>query len=490
MKHFTRILFILALAGSTMYAGEFKVNGVYTSWAQSQHAFTFDPDVYDDNYVVQMLRFNVQGIANENLKFVTRLDIAQGWWGVDNSLRSVQRTQTGGGSALFDYKDTNFLVHIDQAYLHFNVPNMPVTARVGRMWYGLGNKIMIDNNYDGIQLDFNDVLGENISVGWAKVSEGGDNVSDIQKGGVDNRDADLFTLNFSNNVNNFSYNAYGFFYNDASMKDNNAYVPDHLQFFKTRFSPQISQLTAIGLSGTYKQGKLTIDGEVDYLMGKDDIDNAEHGLDTKKPDLWDKNDGDLSGYNVYLKGNYAATDKVAVGGVLGMGSGDDDLTEGKGNVNKLRTSGFFYITEIWEDSIMPDEEGITPQGLGAPNVRGYRELENTTALQVNTTLKPFPKFSAFFSYTYLMATQPIKEWMAVDTNGDGFNDSVQFGDEDATDIGMEVDFNFGYKLYEELGVNLRGGYFMPGDAALYLINGHTNSDDAAWEVKGMITYKF
>ncbi|NIX57622.1 MAG: hypothetical protein GWN14_17295, partial [candidate division Zixibacteria bacterium] len=57
--------------------------------------------------------------------------------------------------------------------------------------------------------------------------------------------------------------------------------------------------------------------------------------------------------------------------VGGRGSGDDDVTGGDGNVNKLRTSGFFYITEIWEDSIMPDEEGITPQGLGAPNVRGY-----------------------------------------------------------------------------------------------------------------------
>jgi hypothetical protein len=394
MKHVTVIFLILFILCTSLSAVDFKVNGVYTSWAQSQHAFTFDEDVYDDNYVVQMLRFNVQGIANENLKMVTRLDIAQGWWGVDNSLRSVQRTNTGGGSALFDFKDTNFLVHIDQAYIDFKIPDLPINARVGRMWYGLGNKIMVDNNYDGIQLDFNDILGENISLGWAKVSEGGDNISDLQMGTVDNRDANLFTLNFANKVNNFSYNAYGFYYNDASMKDNNAFVPDHLQFFKTRFSPQISQLTAVGLSGTYKKGKLNIEGEFDYLMGKDDIDNAAHGTITKKLDLWDKNDGDLSGYNLYLKGNYTATDKVAVGGVFGMGSGDDDLTSGKGNVNKLRTSGFFYITEIWEDSIMPDEEGITPQGLGAPNVRGYRELENTTAIQLNTTLKPLPKFSA------------------------------------------------------------------------------------------------
>ena len=52
--------------------------------------------------------------------------------------------------------------------------------------------------------------------------------------------------------------------------------------------------------------------------------------------------------------------------VFGRGSGDEDYGSGEGNINRLKTMGFFYLTEVWEDSIMPDEEGITPQGLGAP----------------------------------------------------------------------------------------------------------------------------
>ena len=491
------ILLLISVLACGSFATDFKVNGVYTAWGQSQHAFTFNKDSYDDNYVVQMLRFKVQGIANENLKFVTRLDIAQGWWGVDNSLRTVERwgksyTNKFGGSNLFDFKDTNFLVHVDQAYVDFNIPKTSIGARVGRMWYGLGNKIMVDNNYDGIQIDVKNLGGGKLTAGWAKVSEGVDGLRDkadynpVDSSYTDSRDAHLFTLNFHNKAGGFSYDAYGMYYKDASILDNDAYVPDHLQFFKTRFSPQVTQLTAVGVSGSYKSGKLKVNGEVDYLTGKDDINNSTFGA----KQMLDKNDGDLSGYNLYLKANYAAADKLDVGAVFGMGSGDDDLTGGKGNVNKLRTSGFFYITEVWEDSIMPDEEGITPQGLGAPNVRGYRELENTTIFQVNGTLKPCKKLSAFLSYSYIKATQAVHAWSVVkDQNGNVIDAAIDHNTS-ATDLGQEIDFRINYKMFKEFALILRGGYFMPGDAAGYLIVGHNKDLDPAWEAKAIVLYKF
>ena len=133
---------------------------------------------------------------------------------------------------------------------------------------------------------------------------------------------------------------------------------------------------------------------------------------------------------------------------------------------------------------MPDEEGITPQGLGAPNIRGYRELENTTIIQLNTTLKPFPKFSAFFSYNYIVATNAIPAWSVVD--GDTEVDYTKT----ATDLGQEVDFNFSYKMMDDLSLILRGGYFMPGDAVGYLIRGNTLKSDGAWELKGIVGFKF
>lgn len=473
---------------ASLGATEFKVGGVYTAWAQSQHSFLLKEDAYDMNYAVQMLRFNVQGIANENVKFVTRFDIAQGWWGVDNQMRTLSNIANRGSSALFDFKETNYLLHVDQAYVDFTLPNRPINVKIGRQWYGVGHKLMVDNNYDGIQVG----IGKGLNLGWAKVSEGEDNTSDSfdADANVDNRDADLYTLAYNGKAGALGYSAFGFYYNDQSIEDGQAYIHDDLQFFKTRFSPQVTQLTAFGLTAKYKAGKLCVDGEFDYLTGKDDIANTSYA--GNKPDSYDINDGTLSGFNLYAKADFAASDALSVGAVFGLGSGDDDLTGGAGNVNKLRTSGFFYITEIWEDSIMPDEEGITPQGLGAPNVRAYRELENSTIIQGNVTFKGIPKTKVFVSGSLISATQPIPAWaMDVDTNNDGTNDAISIDNATtAKDLGTEVDFKIDYAIVKNLSCSLRGGYFFPGDAAGYLINGNATNLDPAYEFKGVILYKF
>ncbi|MBT5058157.1 MAG: alginate export family protein [Gemmatimonadetes bacterium] len=480
MRHLSWIMFLGALSITTAAQADTKLtySGVYTAWSQSQHAFRFDADAYDDNYIVQMLRLNLALAPNERMKVVTRFDMGQGWWGVDNADRTVNRTGATGGSSLFDFKDTNFLLHVDQAYAQFTLAPHPLTFRVGRQSFRLGNKLVIDNNLDGIQLDIGGV-GDGLTIGWAKMSEGGDNISDIdasKTGGADNRDADLLLVNFRSKMAGGTYNLFSAYYTDRSSDDGNAYIPDHLNYFKTRFSAQPTTLTVFGLAGDTKLGAIKLAGEVEYLTGTDDVDNATHGAQA-----WDINNGDLSGFNLYLKADMPMGDRLSVGGVFGMGSGDDDLTSGAGNVNKIRTSGFFYLTEIWEDSIMPDEEGITPQGLGAPNVRGYRELENTTALQVNGTFKPSKKLSLFASATYLQATQDIPAW-----NNDGTPNYALT----ANDLGQEVDFRVSYLIEQGLSAHLRGGIFMPGDAAGYLINGNALSDDSAWELKGVITLKF
>jgi len=459
MKKTIISLSALVVLGGSLSATEFKVGGVYTAWAQNQQSFKLDADTYNMNYVVQMLRFKVQGIASENVKFVTRFDMAQGWWGVDNMLRGVERWEKTGASSLFDFKDSNYLLHVDQAYVDFNWDiHHKINVKIGRQWFGLGNKLMVDNNYDGIQLN-----AKGLTLGWAKVSEGNDNTTDE---GAHNGDSDLYLANYKGSFGSLNFNAFGLYYKENVTDDDlTAYILDDLQFFRNRDAATVTQLTAGGLSGTYKAGALTADFEVDYLMGKDDI-----------------NDLDLSGYNLYTKLGYAMNKKIKLGGIFGMGSGDDASEAGFTNVNKLRTSGFFYMTEIWEDSIMPDEEGITPQGLGAPNVRAYRELENTTILQGNVDFKVCDNTSLFLSGSYIMASNEIKE---ADDDGNYFA-----GENGATDLGMEVDFRIKHVIQKGLFLMLRGGYFVPGDAAGYLINGNANEMDPAYELKGMIVYKF
>ena len=493
MKKYVIVLFTVLLAVALVSPSfaqdgkKIKVNGVYTAWGLSQQKFFLGKNNGNDDYFVQMLRFKVQAAANKYAKAVTRFDIAQGWWGVDNALRSANRPYGAyGGSSLFDFKGTNYLFHVDQAYMEFKVPAAPITMRVGRQEYRLGNKLVLDNNLDGIQADVKAGDAGKITLGFAKVSEGIDGLSDNGVGAgksafgdTDGRDANLFFANYAGRIGVGEINAFGLYYKDAGDADGKTYVPDDLQYFRARFTPNISSLAIVGLAPNFKFGKLAVNGEFDYLTGKDNVANTTFGPKQRH----DINNGNLSGFNLYLKPTFTATPKVKLGGVFGLGSGDKDVTSGKGNVNKLRTSGFFYVTEIWEDSIMPDEEGITPQGLGAPNTRGYRELENTTLIQANVTLKPMPKISAFGSFTLINATQPIHAWTV--TNG---KTTILAANSKA--LGSEADFKIDMKIYPKLIWTVRGGIFIPGDAAGYLINGTNKWNDKPVELKTTLTVKF
>lgn len=463
----------------------FKLNGTFNTWFQYQQNFWFGKGTYNDAYIVQMLRFRPEISYKNDVKIITRFDMAQGWWGVDNEppLRKIYNVKSA--SLLFSNKDVHYLFHVDQAYLWFRIPELKTAFSVGRMQWLVGNRILIDNNYDGVQMDIsigNDVL----KLGWAKVNEGVDALSDADSvasdynNSWDARDADLYLVNYSKALKfgNTKLDLYAFYYIDRSTKDGNAYIPNLLDYKKVRFSPQITNLFGIGIAGSSKFGKLTLDYEVNYLKGKDKINNSGYGptLDI------DINNGDIDGGNIYLKCVYSASDKVKPGFIIGVGSGDPDGPwQGKGNVTKLRTAGFFYITEVWEDSIMPDEEGITPQGLGAPNVRGYRELENTIIGQANLNFNPVPDLSLFVSYSYIRANKPIYAW-----SSSGPNPNLS-----AKDLGWEVDFKADYKVHDgKVILTLRGGYFKPGRAAGYLINGTDEYKKAAWELKGEVWFNF
>jgi hypothetical protein len=357
------------------------------------------------------------------------------------------------------------------------------------MQWLVGNRLLIDNNYEGVQANIN--VGKNkLLLGWAKVSEGYDGLTDKTDqatdalGNTDARDADLLLADFSKTGEKNKWSLFSFFFKDRGTRDGSAFIVDGLGYNRPRFAPQVTQLIALGAAVDFKLGRINLSGEASYLAGKDDVTNATFAgpLNVNRaandPLKHDLNNGDLSGYNIFL--NATLPGKFTPGLIFGLGSGDKDPTAGKGNVNKLRTAGLFYITEIWEDSVMPDEEGITPQGLGAPNTRGYRELENTTIVQANATYKVTPKLSLFGSYSFIRATQPIYAW-----TGAGPNLSAS-----SKDIGQEIDGRLELTIHEKLVGALRGGVFFPGKGAQYLINGSDAWNDAAVELRTVIQYGF
>lgn len=465
-----------------------NVGGVYNAWFQNQQDFRLGAVPYNDRYAVQMLRFGLTVGHGDYIKAVTRFDMAQGWWGYNNAQFRDDNNANPNPSNRWANKDTNYLLHVDHAYLEFAWPDAPIRARVGRQFYGLGNRLILDSNFDGIQVDVG-TGATRATLAWAKVSEGQDasGISDLapedHAAAWDGRDADLWMASLQGRAGGLAYNLYGMHYNDRNVLP---YFPTRIDYFVSRFTPAISQLSAVGVAANYtlQPVGLRLEAEANYLFGEDDLERTS----SLPNQLLDMNDGTLRGYNLYARATLPVARTADLGLVFGRGSGDDDVTGGRGNVNKMKTMGFWYVTDVWEQSIMPDEEGITPQGLGAPNVRGYRELENTTLVQANATIRPIPRWRAHTAFTLLRATEPIRGWVA---GPDGVVTPADFTDETATDIGHEIDFLVGYQPYPRLDLVLRGGYMWAGDAAQLLINGVVPPNPAnPWQLKAIVEYRF
>jgi hypothetical protein len=464
---------------------EIAISGFYEFNGYSQNNFFLGKDASggvtdQDEYMIQLFRVQPEIMYGTAIKGVMRMDIAQKILGFDNEQRDNFRP---GFSNLFNNKDTHFLVHLDWAYVELSPRQFRGWAlRLGRMKNQLGNMLVLDQDGDGVQAT-RALAGGNwrVTLDWTKQWEGADSLTDRAfTGGVDGRDANLAYLDLSGRRGKFTINPYLAYYKDSNASP---YIPNNLQYSRPRFTPNLSEAFVGGFAFNGPVGKATIRAEMAALTGKDNIPNAHSGPNQ----INDVNNGDLRGLTGYadLK---VPVGRGTVGGVFGYGSGDDDPMGGTGNLVKIRTNGFFYVTEIWEDSIMPDEEGITPQGLGSPGSRGYREFENTTMFQLNYTRPIGREFRMLLSGSVMRATEALRPWR--DVNGNGFIDPGEFGAESSNDLGKEVDFMVDWLLMPNLTWTLRGGYLWGGDALGYLINGTSQFSENPWELRTTIRFNF
>ncbi|MEZ4650393.1 MAG: alginate export family protein [Candidatus Eisenbacteria bacterium] len=195
------------------------------------------------------------------------------------------------------------------------------------------------------------------------------------------------------------------------------------------------------------------------------------------------NNGDLSGGNLYLRAALGGA-RGELGLILAQGSGDDDPRTGEGNLTRIATDGGFSITEVWEDSIMPDR-GYYPGGLGSPLVRGYRELENTKITQGFVSFRPTPNLRLFASVSMIRASEAIREWS--DVNGNGILELDEFGDGMSDELGSEFDLRMEWTIDRRLEVELAAGRFLPRVASSYLLYGHDGAQEAANEIRATVT---
>lgn len=481
-------------------APPFKVDisGAYSLWILNQHGFLLGNaanPLDDSDYVVQMLRVGIKaGVPAFGV--VARLDAGQGWWGVDNEPdvdTGIATDADGNVNALASYnpykmfgnKDTNYTVHFDHVYAYI-APPLPfeLRAQIGRQYLGAGHKLVLDEDVDGVQLFVNPSDRFGFTLSYALVSEGVGSyrtpVGNLMADQNPWNDAHLLGGNVLGKLGPVAVGGFGYYYFDRSDLDTatgdqkSTFLPQGQGAFASRFRPNVSQLGAFGLTvdGDIKVlDGLKFEFEFDGLVGRDNVENADYAGGTL-----DRNDGNIRGWNLYAKvdqGFAPGPVKLKVGATLGLGSGDEDHSAGPGNVNKIQTMGFFPFTNVWEDSVMPDIEGISPQGLGSPVSRGYREFENTVAVQGRFGFTPAPPLSFDASYTFLRAMVPIH----------GFDATGTPTAETSQDIGHEVDVDFTLRILPKVTAKAQFGVFFPGEGAALLINGNTDAMANAWELK-------
>lgn len=457
----------------------------YSLWNLQQHNFLLGAEhpLDDASYTVQNLRAR-GAVGRPRYGIVARLDAAQGWWGADNNpakgyaatadeVGTVTLARVYNDDSLFQEKDTFYAVHFDQAWAWASFG--PVKLKAGRQYYSVGNRLVLDEDYDGVNVELTPEGPVKAEAWWAKVSEG-KNAMTIPAGTLmsdldDNSDADLYGGRVRYTSKPVNAELYGLVFRDTIAEDW-AWLPQGLGYARPRYTPQATRLGAVGLAADGRAAdQLSWKAEGDVLFGEDTIANTDHA-----GGMLDVNDGSLFGWNVLADLTWTLPTPVVmdVGALAGLGSGDADPRSGAGNVNKISTMGLWTLTNVWEDSVMPDLEGISPQGLGSPVSRGYRELENTTAVQARVGVKPLKVLRLEGSFTWLHATQPVY----------GFDATGTPTGETARDLGWEVDTNALLTLRDG-GVygKLLFGWFQPGEAAGLLINGNTDHLDAPWELK-------
>src|SRR5690606_7716884 len=349
-------------------------------------------------------------------------------------------------------------VDIDWAYLAYRHRGTGTRWYLGLQEFALGHRLVLDHDAPGLQVYKTlDSFGGTLELGYAKESESGslsdENLTNRTDGrsGPDRRDADLYYVAWESTSPRLAVNPFFAWYQDRSNADGTTLAPDGLPYLDARFRPNITRATALGVAVAGRMGGLQVDFEYDHLRGADRVPNQSSG----RFEQLDVNNGDLTGSNLYLRAalTFSASD---LGGIYAQGSGDPDPFSGEGNINRLRTDGRFYITEVWDDGLMPDQ-GIHPDGMGSPDVRGYRELENTKIMQGFLAVRPRRNLQLFASASLIRASEPIRAWSDADSNG--VIQPEEMTGLISDQLGSEFDVRIDWSLEQKLTVSLRGGIF-------------------------------
>jgi len=337
--------------------------------------------------------------------------------------------------------------NILQAWINYKATDS-IGLKVGHMPLALGNKIFFNHTKFGD--DAIVVYGSTSNIHWAlltaKFSEG---EGTKKKKLSDDSTAYVGLVNYKGDMFNI----------DANL----TYVDDQ----SNSTHPAINEIHGwnFGLDGSVNVAGFDVRGDVELNFGKlcIDADSKADCLGLGQGEL------DAKGYAVMLGVDYKmGSTKLTLEG--GIGSGDDDATDGDAEVfiNSLGgTMNAPLYTFVYDYSV-PGAAGITDGGIA-----------NTTYLKLAASTKATKDLSVKGQIVWLKATEDVV-----------IGKSKTGKDVKEDDLGWEIDGKVSYKLAKNLEYYVEAGYLFAGDAYDTVEAGKRTDADDAWRIRHGIQLKF
>jgi hypothetical protein len=323
-----------------------------------------------------------------------------------------------------------------EAWVSFNLPDIPVNVTVGHQLLQLGNGWFIKNKHYGSDAWVISHTTSNNTLGFVNM-KGAEGSSAVASDDVDTYTIfDVFKLSDTMSIG-------------ADITE----VKSRASAATIGIIPANTDLQNLGLHFNGKFGTLKLAAEFDAQMGQ--IEGTGGAPDE-----------DFGGMQLVVQGNLAL-DPITINFLLGYGTGQD-LSSTSNDIDE-----YFNLLDTDPRYTFMYEYKLATAATGGPyggTARKNTGMANTTVIGAGVMFAASKSLNLGLDAYWLQATEDIP-------NGLGVMES---------DIGMELDVKINWKLYDNLTWDWTIGYFMPGDA----YKTAAGTDDAATGIQGVLAFKF
>jgi hypothetical protein len=415
------------------------------------------------NFFDERVMVNVDAKIAEGLEGFVEFDTDNFNWGQQNSPLNIP--------TYLNHEQGVGTIGVRQAWINAMVPGIPVGVKIGHQPLALGHGIWLDTHRygsDAILVYSKPMPALLIAAAYVQMSQDGPtNLANMNNGAFGRLGAGLtfptiFLSKDNANVHSGA-NAYAALANYTWMENNTVgfnatYVRDDGSLSTVLGSDHRIWATNAAIVADGTIAGLTYKGELDWLHT--DTENVFG------PEL----SYIVNGYAAMLGADMKLMNVANVGAEVAYGTGNSanepNIFYNPGGTNgavftgNSRHQDSAYYTPYNSTSynyafLYNDKIGQGPLGSGGGfgfgDGYGGFGLANTGYVKVSAAFTPTDKMKIGIDGLYLRASESLLPGQS-------------------RDLGWEVDGNVGYKLYENLSLDVTGGVFVPG--AWYAFQGH------------------